>query len=46
MDNRIILNLRFSIDKSLFLPEEYKNLKEFFDLIVAKEAEQIVLKKL
>jgi len=46
MDNRIILNMRFSIDKSLFLPEEYPTLKEFFDLIVAKEAEQIIFKKL
>ena len=45
MDNRIVLNMRFSILKSLFLPSEYASLKNFFDLIVAKEAEQIVLKK-
>ena len=46
MDKRVVLNMRFSILKSLFLPTEYKNLKDFFDLIVAKEAEQIVLKKI
>jgi hypothetical protein len=46
MDNRVVLNMRFSIQKSLFLPSEYPNLKNFFDLIVAKEAEQIVLKKI
>lgn len=45
MDNRIVLNLRLSIDKSLFLPSEYEKLKEFLDLVVAKESEQIVLKK-
>ena len=46
MDRRVVLNMRFSILKSLFLPSEYPNLKSFFDLIVAKEAEQIVLKKI
>lgn len=46
MDNRVVMNMRFSILKSLFLPIEYKNLKDFFDLIVAKEAEQIVFKKI
>jgi len=46
MDKRVVLNMRFSILKSLFLPSEYPNLKSFFDLIVAKEAEQIVLKKI
>ncbi|TAE50157.1 MAG: transglutaminase, partial [Bacteroidetes bacterium] len=28
-----------------FYPEEYSALKQFFDLIVAKQSEQIVLKK-
>ena len=46
MDRRVVLNMRLSILKSLFLPSEYPNLKSFFDLIVAKEAEQIVLKKI
>ena len=46
MDKRVVLNMRLSILKSIFLPSEYSNLKSFFDLIVAKEAEQIVLKKI
>lgn len=35
----------FKINKNMFLPEEYDQLKEFFRLMVAKQAEQIVLKK-
>lgn len=46
MDNRIVLNLRFAIDKPLFLPVEYQNLKDFFDRVIAAEGEQIVLKKI
>lgn len=46
MDNRIVVNVRFAIDKVLFVPGEYQNLKEFFDRVVANEAEQIVLKKI
>lgn len=46
MDNRIVMNLRFSIDKSMFLPEEYQNLKDFFDKVIATEGEQVVLKKI
>ncbi len=46
MDKRIVVNMRFSIDKPMFLPAEYTNLKDFFDMVVAKESEQIVLKKI
>ncbi len=45
VDNKIILNFRFSIDKTLFVPSEYQNLKEFYNLVIKKEAEQIILKK-
>lgn len=34
-----------SINKSLFLQTEYPNLREFYNQVVAKESEQIVLKK-
>ncbi len=34
-----------TISKTVFLQEEYPVLREFFDQVVAKEAEQIVLKK-
>lgn len=45
VDNKIVLNIRFSIDKTLFVPSEYQNLKEFYNLMIKKEAEQIILKK-
>ena len=44
-DNRITLNMRMSVDKTMFIPDEYKDLKAFFDQIVNKQSEQIVLKK-
>lgn len=34
-----------TINQSLFAQPEYKGLREFYDLVVAKHAEQIVLKK-
>lgn len=37
---------RFYINKSVFMPEEYTGLKEFYNQVVAKHNEQIVLKKL
>jgi len=44
-DQKIIVNMVLTISKPLFLPEEYTALKNFFDLVVNKQAEQIVLKK-
>ena len=43
--NKIVLNMRFSIDKAIFIPSEYLNLKEFYNLVINKQAEQIILKK-
>ena len=43
--NTIHITSNFQINKSLFLTEEYPNLREFYNLIIAKQAEQIVLKK-
>ena len=45
-DNQIIATSGFEINKSVFLPQEYKALKQFYDEIVKKESEKIVLKKL
>jgi hypothetical protein len=42
----ISLRSRVKIDKTLFLPDEYENLREFFNLIVGKQKEQIVFKKI
>ena len=36
---------KLEINKSTFLPEEYPFLREFYDLAIEKQAEQIVLKK-
>ncbi len=44
--NKIVVSLRISIDKTTFLPSEYQGLKEFYNAIVNKEAEQIILKKI
>ncbi len=36
---------RIRIDRAFFLPEEYEMLREFFNMVVKKQAEQIVFKK-
>ena len=41
----ISITSHFQINKSLFLQEEYPHLREFYSRVVAKQAEQIVLKK-
>lgn len=45
-DSAISLATRFTIDKTMFLPAEYPALREFYNAVVAKEAEQIVFKKI
>ncbi|PSL46175.1 transglutaminase superfamily protein [Chitinophaga niastensis] len=44
-ENHIQLRCRVKLAKANFEPDEYSSLREFFDLIVKKQAEQIVLKK-
>lgn len=44
-ENHIQLRCRIKLSKANFEPEDYSTLREFFDLIVKKQAEQIVLKK-
>jgi hypothetical protein len=43
--NTIQITSRLQLKKALFMAEEYPALKEFFGHVVAKHAEQIVLKK-
>lgn len=43
--NTISLRSRVKISRTVFAPEEYQNLREFFNLIVNKQNEQIVFKK-
>lgn len=41
----ISLRSRLRINRAYFMPEEYEMLREFFNLVVKKHAEQIVFKK-
>jgi len=43
--NAINLTSIFQINKGIFAQTEYPNLREFYNQVVAKQAEQIVLKK-
>lgn len=43
--NTISITSLFQINKNFFTQEEYPNLKEFYNQVVAKQAEQIVFKK-
>ena len=43
--NMVMVTFKFEINKSIFLPNEYQNLKLFYDEMVKKESEQVVLKK-
>ena len=44
-ENIISFMNRIKLNKTMFLPAEYENLREFFNLVVKKQSEQIVLKK-
>ncbi|MDP4290537.1 MAG: hypothetical protein Q8908_05605 [Bacteroidota bacterium] len=44
-DNRVIVVYSCNITKVLFLPEEYNDLKEFYNQIVKVHSEKIILKK-
>ena len=43
--NVITIVYKRSINKNLFLPNEYLDLKEFYNQLVKKHSEQIILKK-
>lgn len=43
--NNISFRSRIQLNRTVFQPEEYEMLREFFNLIVKKHAEQIVFKK-
>jgi hypothetical protein len=43
--DNISLRSRIILKRSYFMPEEYEVLREFFNLVVKKQAEQIVFKK-
>lgn len=43
--NKLQLSVEFSINKSFIAAEEYANLKKFYELLIAKENEKVVLSK-
>ena len=45
VDNKIQIEYRRDVNKILFLPEEYNKLKNLYDQLVKKHAEQVILKK-
>lgn len=45
LGNKVLINSMVDIRKTFFLPSEYSQLREFFSILVEKQAEQIVLKK-
>ncbi len=43
--NKLQLSVEFAINKSFMAAEEYGNLKKFYELLIAKENEKVVLSK-
>ncbi|MDP2686202.1 MAG: transglutaminase domain-containing protein [Aequorivita sp.] len=43
--NKLQLSVEFSMNKSFIAAEEYANLKKFYELLIAKENEKVVLSK-
>ena len=43
--NKIVANTIFTIDKIVFQPDEYEDLKDFFQILIDKQKELVVLKK-
>jgi hypothetical protein len=44
-ENSIQFRSRVKLSRAVFAPDEYNSLRDFFDMIVKKQSEQIVLKK-
>lgn len=45
-NNLVQVTCKFAIEKPMFLPDEYQILKEFYNQIIKKHSEPIVLKKI
>jgi transglutaminase-like putative cysteine protease len=43
--NAISFRSRIKLDRAFFMPDEYDTLRTFFNIIISKQAEQIVFKK-
>ena len=42
---KLVVQCRFLVNKTLFLPNEYDSLRQIYDSIVEKNNEMVVLKK-
>jgi hypothetical protein len=42
----IVIVSRFDINKITFLPDEYLNLKEFYNQVIDAQSKQVILKKI
>ncbi len=45
MNNKVTVMSLIKIKQQVFLPDEYEFIKKFFDIVVAKQSEKIVLKQ-
>src|SRR5690606_10425996 len=45
MENKLQLSVEFAINQSFIAAEEYGNLKKFYELLIAKQNEKVVLSK-
>jgi hypothetical protein len=46
MGNSVMLNYKLFVEKPIFLPSEYESLKNLYDLMILKQSEQIIFKKI
>lgn len=46
LEDKLIISFIFKVNRDVFLPQEYPNLKEFYKRIIDKQEEQIILKKM
>lgn len=46
IDNNVMIVYKRNINKKMFLPDEYLNLKSFYDILVKKHNESVILKKI
>lgn len=46
MGNKLQLSVEFAMNKSFIAAEDYGNLKKFYELLIAKENEKVVLSKI
>ncbi len=45
-EHKVTLRTRIKLNKTEFQPQDYKLLRDFFDVIIKKQSEPIVFKKL